>query len=361
MLNRLKSMLAGAKPDLPSDEGRLLNAYATTASPPALNFPHTLLGQRDLRDPELSAHLHGFIGYVLSRGDGQMTRTRYHLMRHLQRVQHHVSLRVPDAATPAFRQWATHANAVVFLEDGSVRDPQGGLLIDGQGQEDPSGALPYPAQAWERKQRSEIALAQRDIRVPTHLPPLVSEPEVRWRTPGEVARRAMALLVVATYAESVRDGGALSVAQIRERLPVAFDHLSPKELAFLQATEPDAHQVNQMGWRYESLALLAWTLQLSPTLPYPDEICDVGTLCATLLDVATPDWPDQARLRPASELLDALDLHYRLHWLTREAELGRRTLPEGLVVPGMVLERHHALNWLVRFEDNDWDDVDTPT
>jgi hypothetical protein len=29
--------------------------------------------------------------------------------------------------------------------------------------------------------------------------------------------------------------------------------------------------------------------------------------------------------------------------------------------PGVIQERHHALNWLVRFEDAEWDDVDTPT
>ena len=34
--------------------------------------------------------------------------------------------------------------------------------------------------------------------------------------------------------------------------------------------------------------------------------------------------------------------------------------PAGLE-PGVVKERHHTLNWLVRFEDADWDDVDTPT
>ena len=29
--------------------------------------------------------------------------------------------------------------------------------------------------------------------------------------------------------------------------------------------------------------------------------------------------------------------------------------------PGVVLERHRALNWLVRFAHADWDDVDMPT
>ena len=70
--------------------------------------------------------------------------------------------------------------------------------------------------------------------------------------------------------------------------------------------------------------------------------------------------PATLRQRPTAEILDQLDLHLRLHWLTTEARLGRRDAEPG-VDPGVVLERHRALNWLVRFEDADWDDVDTPT
>jgi len=68
---------------------------------------------------------------------------------------------------------------------------------------------------------------------------------------------------------------------------------------------------------------------------------------------------DEGRPRPAGEILDALDLHYRLHWAVRQARLDKRE-PAGLD-GGVILERHHALNWLVRFEESDWDDVDTPT
>jgi hypothetical protein len=67
-----------------------------------------------------------------------------------------------------------------------------------------------------------------------------------------------------------------------------------------------------------------------------------------------------ARLRGAGEILDALDLCYRLHWATTEARVKQTEPPAGLE-PGVVAERHHALNWLVRFQDADWDDVDTPT
>jgi len=67
-----------------------------------------------------------------------------------------------------------------------------------------------------------------------------------------------------------------------------------------------------------------------------------------------------ARMRPDSEILDALDLHYRLHWIVRQAQVQQQPAPAGLNAD-VLMERHHALNWLVLFEGNDWDDVDTPT
>jgi hypothetical protein len=65
-------------------------------------------------------------------------------------------------------------------------------------------------------------------------------------------------------------------------------------------------------------------------------------------------------LRPLSELLDSLDLHQRLHWITRQAQADKKAVPAGLE-PGVIQERRRALNWLVQFEAAQWDDVDTPT
>ncbi len=64
--------------------------------------------------------------------------------------------------------------------------------------------------------------------------------------------------------------------------------------------------------------------------------------------------------RPAAEILDALDLHFRLHWAARQASVEQKSPPTDLE-PGVVVERRHALNWLVCFQDADWDGVDTPT
>mgnify|MGYP006170165161 CR=1 FL=1 len=129
----------------------LINAYCTVWDLPAIDFPHTLAGRRDLSDPELAPHLSGFVGYVLGRGDGQMTHNRYHAMRHIQRVQQHLSLGVAPEQLDAFAGWAQCANAIAFLADGSIRDPQGRILLAANGAEpDEQAALPYPQQAWQR-------------------------------------------------------------------------------------------------------------------------------------------------------------------------------------------------------------------
>jgi hypothetical protein len=351
-----------AKSETPQDDQRLLlNAYSTLTQLPSIDFVHIKPSPpRDLGDPELGPHLEGFIGYVLNCGDKRMTHTRYDLLRHLQRVRHHVSLELDKSVLPAFEGWARRANAVVFMTDGSVRDPHGRTLIDGEGTEDPDARIPWPPDALQRKARTEALLAQRDSHVPAGLPPVVSIEEVQFRTATDVAGRALALLTVAVRAESARHGQPLSTALLREHLPVAFDYLSPSEQEFLGIPMPSGQILRRMGWRYEAAALLAWALNLSPDLPYPEQLCDVDTLETTLRTTVTPDTLSDMRLRPGPELLDALDLHYRLHWITREVDREQRELPPGLN-PDIVMERHYALNWLVRFENAEWDEVDTPT
>ncbi len=125
----------------------LINAYCTVWDLPALDFAHTLAGRRDLADPELAPHLSA-LSLCAGRGDGQMTRKP--LPRHAPhpRVQQHLSLGIAPAQLDAFAGWAQRANAIAFLTDGSIRDPQGRILLDASGAEpDDQAALPYPRQA----------------------------------------------------------------------------------------------------------------------------------------------------------------------------------------------------------------------
>lgn len=66
----------------------------------------------------------------------------------------------------------------------------------------------------------------------------------------------------------------------------------------------------------------------------------------------------QSRLRDIAEVLDELDLIYRYDWAVVDAQCRHQGAPAGLN-PGVVYERHYALNWLVGYLDQNWDDITT--
>jgi hypothetical protein len=107
-------------------------------------------------------------------------------------------------------------------------------------------------------------------------------------------------------------------------------------------------------------------------------MCDVRQLVEFMRPLeGDPRFIARARLRSASEILDAQDLIMRIHWAIRDASLHQGgMIPEDLDwsqeadwIPvtaspavGVVEQRHYTLNWLVNFLDPaDWDHVDTPT
>jgi len=162
------------------------------------------------------------------------------------------------------------------------------------------------------------------------------------------------LLLVVLRADSVASGEAIAVDALLSKMPLGDDALSPLEQAFLQQEAPSKQDCAPFIWRYESLYLLEWALGLVDELPYPDATAESSKVVDTLIEMRGP------QLRPATEILDALDLHYRLHWFLRQARL-----KQGVEVAGLdadvIMERHRALNWLVRFQHAGWDVVDTPT
>jgi hypothetical protein len=354
-LRRLFTRQQPALPRAPSGDTVLFNVYCTLLQIAQPAFAHVLHTRRDLSDPELLEHLDGFCGYVLGRGDGQMSRDKYHVLLHVQRTQHHLSISVGATDTAALYAWAKEANALLFTQEGHVLDPEGRILVNGaDGQADAQASVPYPAQAWARKAATEALLAARGIEVPATLPPLVSEEELMLRDRDEIVGRARALLLVALRAESVVSGEPMSVDTLLAKMPLADDNLSPNEKAFLAQEAPSQQDCAQLIWRYESLYLLEWVLGLVDELPFPASPCDAASTAAGLIEMRDPG------VRPSGAILDALDLTYRLHWHIRQRRLKKLGQATG-VDADVVMEHHHALNWLVRFQHAGWDQVDTPT
>lgn len=347
-----------------STDPLLINAYATVRQLPAPDFSHQLHNSRDDSDPELGGHLEGFTNYVMSRGDGQMTAIRYHLWRHIQRVKHQISFSVPEDELGAVERWAYAANAILFLPDGSVRAPDMGTLISADDLSDEHPALPYPVDATKRRERSLDLLKSLRPAPPASMPPALGEAEVVVQPVDAVIRRALALFAVAAHAEAIADGEHGFADVMRERNPTGVAALTEKERAFFDSPEPSADEASIMTWRYEALATLLWALSLAESEPAQAEApADAQALSRIVMKLAEDDaFRNSVRLRPTAEILDALDLTWRQHWIIRQARQNGED-EQGLSAD-IIMERHHALNWLTGFHNHpgtDWDDIETPT
>ncbi|MBC8136750.1 MAG: DUF4272 domain-containing protein [Fibrella sp.] len=210
----------------------------------------------------------------------------------------------------------------------------------------------------ERKQRNIARL--KELHIPTiDWLPYIAESEIGLRPARAVAERAVTLCACAVHAETLRSGETESFAkQLLEDVGLAHT-LSPNERRFLDDPKPGEYTVIQFAWRYEACAVLLWALG-ETDLPYPTVICDVPLVARTARDLATTERLNDALLRAKDEILDQLDMIYRLHWAVRDAQINARTVPGGLD-PGVVMERHFALNWLTDAEETPWDDTDTST
>ncbi|QDU96953.1 DUF4272 domain-containing protein [Lignipirellula cremea] len=207
-----------------------------------------------------------------------------------------------------------------------------------------------------RKSRSLAILKAEQVPFVKHLPLIETEAESTRRTTEQVATRAMALCIVAVKGEGL--GQAILEKLISEyELASAF---TPKEKAFINNPTPTEHDRLQFAWRYECYWVMLWALGYIDTLERPGQVCDVGKAVLILRDNGRMGFLANARLRSQAEILDAADLIYRYHWAVVDARINNRQPPAGLD-GGVVMERHHALNWLIGYLDQEWDDVSTDT
>ena len=217
-------------------------------------------------------------------------------------------------------------------------------------------------EAKTRKAGTISTLALRGVPTLDSLPVIEDSTEAQLRPASAVVDRAVCLMTVAVKAEVVNEGGLAEFEPTLRSIIEMYDietALSPAERAFIDDPAPDAQTTTQFVWRYEALTPLLWALGHLETLEYPSSICNVSQVVAIIKDAGRDGMHDGAALRPLREILDQLDLTYRLHWAVVEQQLGQAQLPG--VEPGVVTERHHALNWLLASRNEAWDEVSTDT
>jgi len=211
--------------------------------------------------------------------------------------------------------------------------------------------------AIERKLRSEGICKFEGVPVNPHLPLIEDESEAKLRTVDDIAWRAIALCIAAVKGEGLEHRETLKF--IDEY--TAQNAFTPKEKEFIYNENPTQTDRIKFSWRYESYWILLWALSFIEELSRPDQICDVPRAVQILVDSQNSEtFIKNAKLRNISEILDAADLIYRYDWACVDARLNGKSAPAGLD-SGVVYERHYALNWLIGYLEQDWDDISTDT
>jgi hypothetical protein len=211
-----------------------------------------------------------------------------------------------------------------------------------------------PAEAIDRKLRSENILRAEGVPFFAALPVIETAAEAVKRSKEEVALRALCLLSVAAKGEGLKQEIVEEVLESYELRP----HLTPKELGFVFDNSPSQNDRVQFTWRHEAAWTLLWALGFVAELGRPSQICDVNFAVSKMTETTTSQFIKDSELRPIADILDQADLIYRYHWAVRNAYLKGRQIPAALN-PDVTQERHYALNWLVM--EQAWDHVSTDT
>jgi hypothetical protein len=208
----------------------------------------------------------------------------------------------------------------------------------------------------ERRAKSEAYCKYHQIPVYSHALFVDPENEVTIRTKDAVVDRALALCYIGLKSEGLEQ---TYLNKIDKDLGIS-SKLSPNEKAYATATQPTEQQKIDANWRYEGLHVMLWALGFIDTLSYPDQLCNVADDVKIIHELGGKQFREKAKLRSKKEILDQADLILRLNWACVDARVKNKTAPGGLD-KGVVLERHHALNWLISFLQQEWDDVRTDT
>ena len=210
-----------------------------------------------------------------------------------------------------------------------------------------------------RKEQSEQILKTHNIKVNYNLPHIEADEEVSIRYGTEIAQR-LTVLCVTNLVAFDNITGVKALEYLEEHNLLKF--ITPDEKAFLENPTPESR--NQESWKCECIWVLAWSLNFINDLEFPDHLCDLNKIAEKDYPISDSSDPNiylnkNFTVRSKTELLDAADLYYRMDWAVVDARLNGLSIEP--LNPGVVYERHYALNWLINYMDQEWDDISCDT
>lgn len=228
-------------------------------------------------------------------------------------------------------------------------------ILDSFGRKSGSNAT---KKAQQRKEESQSLLRSLNIPYIEHLPLLEEEAETKIRRPDEIAERILVLTYL-NYVAEVPEAKEDVIAFLKNYS--LWGKVSMDEQDLFQKDELSEREMIDISWRTEAIWLLLWTICRVDKLELPVKQVAIQDILSKLpAFMGDPsDFISTAVIKPVSEILDAADLIYRLHWAARDADLKGEPPPAELSL-SIVTERHYAMNWVTYYEE-DWDEITTDT
>lgn len=217
------------------------------------------------------------------------------------------------------------------------------------------------SEAIKRKEQSIELLKKYNIPYIDHLPPIESSKDIKEKGIKEIARRALCNLLTIQVACDLNSGMELEkTKEFFERLLKTYGvskYLTQNEKNMFEG-KVDGQAINNMIWQYERIWVLFWALGIIDSLDYPSTYCDNKLIIKTVSTTNSFDeFLKKCNLRSLDEILDQADLILRYDWACVDARINKKPVPSNLE-PGVVFERHCALNWLISAYDcADWDTI----
>ena len=206
-----------------------------------------------------------------------------------------------------------------------------------------------------RKAKSIAMMKELGLPFTDQLPVVEDETSITPRSAEEISERVIALAIAAVKGEA-------NDQQLVDSLITRFSArqlFTPAELAFITNPSPTPQELTDFTWQYECIHVLLWSLGHIEKLQPPNQICDVPAEVSIIRDLGREKLSSTAHPRRMTELLDQADYYYRLHWAAIELRLNGKSSDKAN--EEIIDERHKALNWLIRYMGQDWDDITTDT
>jgi hypothetical protein len=144
-----------------------------------------------------------------------------------------------------------------------------------------------------------------------------------------------------------------------------LDELTTRERMLLNE-QASRQLVIDFSWQSERLVVLLWALNKIPSIPFPapeTSVAFIEELLPPYGDESATEFRTSARLRSEDELFAAANEIQELHVVALQRRMSRPGYRPSVsaVDEEVVRERHHAINWLVGYCGQAWDDVTTDT